>query len=370
MDKDISIYVHIPFCKSKCQYCDFLSFGGEHIYSEEYKESLIKEIYGYSTDRRVKSIFIGGGTPSIMPKGYIASIMKAIYDKYDVLDNAEITLEANPGTICKEKVQEYKQCGINRISMGLQAWQNRLLNYLGRVHTVEEFVENYRLIRACGFENINIDLMFALPTQTLSEWLETLNNVIKLEPEHISCYSLIVEEGTPFYDKYEKGLLPAVDEDLDREMYHSGVDILSRNGYNQYEISNFAKPDRECRHNMVYWHRGDYIGFGLGSAGLVDGVRYNNTRNMEDYIRGITVEEKQALTYEDCMGEFMFLGLRCTDGIDTDVFSKCFGKDIFEVYGEAIQKHISNGLLELKNKNLRLTKRGIDLSNIVFIEFV
>ena len=370
MNRDISVYVHIPFCKSKCQYCDFLSFGGNHTYMEEYKNALIKEIEHFKSDRRVKSIFIGGGTPSIMPEGYISSILKAIQDKFEIHEYAEITLEANPGTLDRDKLSEYKKCGINRISVGLQAWQNRLLKYLGRIHTVEEFIENYRLIRSMGFENVNVDLMFALPTQTVEEWLETINNVIALGPEHISCYSLIIEEGTPFYDKYQNGLLNIIDEDTDRDMYHSAVDILNKSGYNQYEISNFAKNGKECRHNIVYWKRGDYIGFGLGAAGLIDGVRYYNTKNIKYYIKGITTEEKQVLSRDDCMSEFMFLGLRCTEGINTDEFAECFGVDIFEIYGNHIKKHIQGGLLELKNKNIRLTKLGVDLSNIVFVDFI
>lgn len=358
----ISLYIHIPFCKSKCKYCDFLSFPDTK-YINAYKKALLNEINAFDcANDSIKSIFIGGGTPSIIDSNIIAEIMEVI-GKFNTEKNAEITIEANPGTLTEEKLKTYKENGINRISMGLQAWQNSLLKTLGRIHTRESFLESYEL--ACKyFNNINIDLMFSLPDQNYEMWLETLENVTALNPQHISAYSLIVEEGTPFYDME----LNLPDEETDRKMYHSAIKILTEKGYTQYEISNFAKEGFESVHNTVYWQRGNYKGFGLGSASLIDNIRYKNTENIYDYIKGITITENEALTKDDQMAEFMFLGLRMTKGVSISKFKKEFNTDILLKYKSVINKYRS--FIIIDGDNLRLKTDGIDISNMIFSEMI
>lgn len=355
-----SLYIHIPFCKSKCKYCDFLSFPNTE-YINAYKKALLNEINAFDCES-VKSIFIGGGTPSIIDSSIIAEIME-VTGKFNIEKNAEITIETNPGTLTEEKLKTYRESGINRISMGLQAWQNSLLKTLGRIHTRESFLKNYEL--ACKyFNNINIDLMFSLPDQSYEMWLETLENVTALNPQHISAYSLIVEEGTPFYDME----LNLPDEETDRKMYHSAIKFLAEKGYNQYEISNFAKEGFESAHNTVYWQRGNYKGFGLGAASLINNVRYKNTENMTDYIKGITITENEYLTKSDQMAEFMFLGLRMTKGVSISKFKKEFNENILLKYKSVIDKY-SNYII-VEGDNLRLTTEGIDISNIIFSEMI
>ena len=357
----ISLYIHIPFCKSKCKYCDFLSFPKSE-YTNAYKDALLKEINAFDCSDTVKSIFIGGGTPSFIDSSIIAEIMQSL-GKFNISKNAEITIEANPGTLTENKLKTYKQNGINRISMGLQAWQNSLLKTLGRIHTREEFIENYYLTSKY-FDNINTDLMFSLPDQTFEMWLETLENVTALKPKHISAYSLIIEEGTPFFNMD----LNLPDEDTDRKMYHSAIKYLADKGYRQYEISNFAIPGYESVHNTVYWQRGNYKGFGLGSASLIDNVRYKNTENINSYIKGTTITEEEILSKEDAMAEFMFLGLRMTKGISISEFSKEFGIDPLDKYKSVINKY-SNYIIINKDR-LYLTSEGLDISNIIFADML
>lgn len=358
---EISLYIHIPYCKEKCKYCDFLSFkNAENI--NDYKNALIKEINAFDCNKNVKSIFIGGGTPSYINPNIIAEIMDSL-SKFSINKNAEITIEANPGTITEEKLNIYKNAGINRISMGLQAWQNTLLKTLGRIHTKEEFLENYHIVKKY-FDNINLDLMFSLPDQSFDMWAETLENSISLQPNHISAYSLIVEEDTPFYNM--KLNLP--DEKTDRKMYHYTIDFLKSNGYNQYEISNFAKIGKESIHNSVYWQRGNYKGFGLGSASMIDNIRYKNTENLNDYILGISITETDKLTKNDIMEEFMFLGLRMTKGISISNFKRQFGKNIFDVYGNVFKKYANYFIIQ--DDKIALNTFGIDISNVIMSEFL
>lgn len=357
----ISLYIHIPFCKSKCKYCDFLSFSDTE-YVNAYKGALIDEINAFDCKDSIKSIFIGGGTPSIIESHIIEEIMKSL-GKYNIEKGTEITIEANPGTITEEKLKVYKGLGINRISMGLQAWQNSLLKILGRVHTREEFLNNYELAEKY-FSNINIDLMFSLPDQTYEMWIETLENVTDLNPRHISAYSLIVEEGTPFYNME----LNLPDEETDRKMYHRAIECLAEKGYNQYEISNFAKKGYESMHNSVYWQRGNYKGFGLGSASLINNVRYKNTESIKDYIMGDTITEVEELTKEDAMAEFMFLGLRMTKGVSISGFYNEFKTDMLLKYSEVINKYKDYIIIE--GDNLYLTRDGIDISNMIFSEMI
>ena len=373
--REIGLYIHIPFCKRKCYYCDFNSYAGYDYLFDDYIRSLLMEIESNSTkDYNVVSVYIGGGTPNLLPPSYIEKILKSVFKNYKILDGCEITIEMNPGLITEEKLKIYKDNGINRVSIGLQAFQNRLLKYIGRIHTVEEFFGNYELVKKF-FDNINIDLMYALPTQTFKEWQETLKEVVKLQPTHVSTYSLILEPNTSFYRLYEKGQLPIVDEEEELKMYHWGIEFLKEKGYHHYEISNFALPTFECRHNILYWECKNYLGFGAGAHSYMADVRYSNIENIKDYIKSIlerksAVKEKIKLTKQDRMAEFMFLGMRMTKGVCDKDFKKRFGISLFEIYKKVIQKYLKEGLIEIDNECVKLTERGIDVSNVIFEEFL
>ena len=373
--REIGLYIHIPFCKRKCYYCDFNSYAGYDYLFDDYIRALLIEIESNSTkDYNVVSVYIGGGTPNLLPPSYIEKILKSVFKNYKILDGCEITIEMNPGLITEEKLKIYKDNGINRVSIGLQAFQNRLLKYIGRIHTVEEFFGNYELVKKF-FDNINIDLMYALPTQTFKEWQETLKEVVKLQPTHVSTYSLILEPNTSFYRLYEKGQLPIVDEEEELKMYHWGIEFLKEKGYHHYEISNFALPTFECRHNILYWECKNYLGFGAGAHSYMADVRYSNIENIKDYIKSIlerksAVKEKIKLTKQDRMAEFMFLGMRMTKGVCDKDFKKRFGISLFEIYKKVIQKYLKEGLIEIDNECVKLTERGIDVSNVIFEEFL
>ncbi len=373
--REIGLYIHIPFCKRKCYYCDFNSYAGYDYLFDDYIRALLMEIESNSTkDYNVVSVYIGGGTPNLLPPSYIEKILKSVFKNYKILDGCEITIEMNPGLITEEKLKIYKGSGINRVSIGLQAFQNRLLKYIGRIHTVEEFFGNYELVKKF-FDNINIDLMYALPTQTFKEWQETLKEVVKLQPTHVSTYSLILEPNTSFYRLYEKGQLPIVDEEEELKMYHWGIEFLKEKGYHHYEISNFALPTFECRHNILYWECKNYLGFGAEAHSYMEDVRYSNIENIKDYIKSIlerksAVKEKIKLAKEDRMAEFMFLGMRMTKGVCDKDFKKRFGISLFEFYKKVIQKYLNEGLIEIDNECAKLTERGIDVSNVIFEEFL
>lgn len=372
MKNKSGIYIHIPFCKEKCYYCDFLSFKEKEPYFEKYKDMLINEINNsiYLSNSEIKSIFIGGGTPSIIPKVYIYEILNTLYKKFKIEKNAEITIEVNPGTVDIDKILFYKKIGINRISIGLQAWQNSLLKKIGRIHNLNDFVSNYNNIRSAGFENVNVDLMFSLPSQTIEQWEETIENIILLKPEHISAYSLIVEESTPIYDMYKKNKYIQTSDEDDRNMYYKACDKLKNAGYKHYEISNFALDGFECRHNIIYWKREDYIGFGVSAHSFINNLRFNNTYNLTQYLNGNNKIQKEYINDFDAYAEFMFLGLRMIDGISIKKFEENFNKSIFEVYGTQLKKLHKNKLININKDYIMLTKKGIDLSNMVFIEFL
>ena len=382
---NIGIYIHIPFCKTRCGYCDFLTFdcGSEH-YSP-YKNALVKEMQAYKAlkDYRITSIFIGGGTPTILPPNFIKEILSAV-GKYNIAANAEITVESNPGTLSPDMLRTLKNSGVNRLSMGLQAWQNPLLKKIGRNHKLQDFLKNYNHARRLGFKNINVDLIFSLPyinseKAAFKYWVETLRNVAELSPEHISVYSLIIEENTPFFEEYEKGNLIPQSQESDRRMYNFAINYLSKKGYTHYEISNFAKEGKDCKHNMNYWQRGEYISFGLGASSFVNGQRTRNITDIKKYIKVLNdpnyeptqmIEESVEITLKDAMSEFMYLGLRCTEGISPKEFERSFGTPLHRVFGEYIQKNIANGLLYHKNGKIALTKQGINISNRVMSDFL
>lgn len=373
MKQEISLYIHIPFCVRKCLYCDFPSFSGMDGMFEDYVRRLCREMGEAAPSFQgigVKSVFFGGGTPSILPPALMGRIMDKIMSAYDVNSDAEISMEANPGTLDAAKLREYKSMYFNRLSMGLQAWQDRLLERLGRIHRVGEFEDNFLQARDSGFKNINVDLMFSLPGQTMDDWQETLEKVIRLDPEHISAYSLIIEEETPFFDMYEKGQITETDENTDRRMYYLAKEMLSDKGFRQYEISNFAKDGFECRHNITYWRTEEYRGFGLGAHSYVDGTRFHNSADMKEYMAGGGRLDMEKLTPEEMQEEFMFMGLRMNEGISREEFLKRFKTDITSVYGQEISELISEGLLTENKGRISLTDRGIDVSNQVFEKFI
>lgn len=367
---ELELYLHIPFCVKKCAYCDFLSAPADESVRAGYVEALKGEIRrqkALGADRKVTSVFIGGGTPSILEGTQTAELLESVYDSFRIDTHAEITIECNPGTLTKYKLSCYRRQGVNRLSIGLQSTDNRELKMLGRIHTYEEFLESFSLARETGFGNLNVDLMSALPGQTRESWQKTLKQVLALKPEHISAYSLIVEEGTPFYERFGPGageeyLLP--DEDTERQMYYDTRDMLKAEGYERYEISNYARPGFACRHNLGYWERREYLGLGLGASSLIGGVRYQNHRKLSAYLAGdYSHEEVQRLTRKEIQEETMFLGLRKTEGVPlTEELSKAY-KEVFP----GLERQ---GLLLRENGRVRLTDLGIDVSNYVLAEFL
>ena len=378
---DLELYIHIPFCIKKCNYCDFLSFPSNEERREIYVQSLINEIEqtGKLLDKdayAVRSIFIGGGTPSLLSGKQIERIMLAVRNAFFIMEEAEITMETNPGTLTKENVFSYKKAGVNRFSMGLQSADDACLHLLGRIHTWEEFLKSYELARKAGFENINVDLMSGLPGQTVSIYRRTLEKVMALQPEHISAYSLILEEGTPFGESEEiQKKIP--DEETDREMYQLTKEVLAENGYERYEISNYARKGKECIHNLGYWSGIPYLGFGLGASSYFEGTRFSNEKNLEKYQKKPYVpfmmrEDYTVLSEKDEIEEFMFLGLRMCCGVSRKAFYKRFGIELQELYQDALNRLFRQKLLaEDKNHDrIYLTDLGIDISNTVLAEFL
>ncbi len=418
----LELYIHIPFCVRKCAYCDFLSFPSGEEERERYVERLTEEIEeagAVSEGYVATAIFFGGGTPSVLTPKQTERILNAVKKSFYVAEDAEITTEVNPGTADREKLEAWRQAGINRLSFGLQSTENRELQYLGRIHTMEDFLESYRAAREAGFENINIDLMSALPGQTVSSWEKTLRTVVSLQPEHISAYSLIIEEGTPFCQMFgedgdaaeEKkrrqslGIPELPDEDAERRMYYDTERILGEAGYHRYEISNYAKPGYECRHNKGYWTGTEYLGLGLGASSYINirrekgeaakisasGKESGDRRQLErssnvrdfkmylsltrdDFRAGRQIEERALLTNQAMMEEFMFLGLRLTEGISEMEFFRRFSCTLETVYGDVLEKLAGQELMERYEREgaafWRLTKRGIDVSNCVLAEFL
>ena len=371
--KPLELYIHIPFCVKKCDYCDFLSGPAGKERQQEYFQALEREIAAVPdfSDREITTVFIGGGTPSVPDPSLVGEMLDQIRNKFFMAPDAEITIEANPGTLYKEKLQEYRKHGVNRLSLGLQSPQNRELKILGRIHTWEEFLESFFMAREAGFSNINIDLMSAIPDQTYEGWIHNLRTVAGLDPEHISAYSLIIEEGTPFASR----TLNLPDEDAEYNMYEATAQILREYGFEQYEISNYAKKGRECRHNVGYWIRQDYLGFGLGASSLYGKERFANTQDMKKYLENSRTPEKirekePPLTREDEMAEFMFLGLRMTRGISKAEFERQFGSEIDAIYGDVLRKYKSMGLLLEENGRIFLSRDGIHVSNSVMADFL
>ncbi|MGU8377800.1 radical SAM family heme chaperone HemW [Clostridium perfringens] len=373
----ISLYIHIPFCAQKCLYCDFPSFARKDHLRKAYIEALNKEIISLRekyNNIEINTIFIGGGTPSVLESDELECLLKEVA-KLNMAKDVEYSMECNPGNLTEEKLEVMKKYGVNRISMGLQAKQDNLLKGLGRIHNYKIFKENFLLAKKVGFNNINVDLMFGLPNQRLNEWEETLREIISLEPAHISAYSLIIEEGTAFYNLYENDKLKLPTEEEERKMYHLAKKILEENGFNQYEISNYAKERKECRHNLAYWNMDNWIGVGSAAASYINGKRIKNISSVEEYInsineKGEAVEEIINNSKNDNIEEFMFMGLRKINGIDENEFKKRFSMNINDVYGEILNKYIDEGLLIRESGRIFLSEKGIEISNIIMADFL
>ncbi|HBF2825827.1 radical SAM family heme chaperone HemW [Clostridioides difficile] len=389
----LGLYVHIPFCVKKCKYCDFNSYKMDIDSKKRYIEDLKIEMELYSNklykDNRYKnkeccslnkndkitSIFVGGGTPSILTSDEIREVFISIKEMFDIDENAEITIECNPGTLTLEKLKTMKEIGINRLSIGLQAIQEKHLNFIGRIHTYEEFEKNYKDALSVGFKNINIDLMYSLPNQTLCDWKETLEKVVHLNPTHISAYSLILEEGTELYNMYESNKFELIDENVDIEMYEYTINYLKSKGYNQYEISNYSKEGYNCEHNILYWECEHYIGIGAGASGYINENRYNNVESLEDYHLSLVkrekpIQENEILSEKDMIEEKIFMGLRMNKGIKFEDFKKKFGIDFREKYNKQIEMLLARKLINQSFEGIQLTQKGREISNSVFIEFM
>lgn len=380
--KELGIYVHIPFCKQKCYYCDFISYANKEEKTKEYVKCIQKEIEieskKYSKDEyEITTIYLGGGTPSYISALYIENIINVIKLNYNVKDNAEITIEINPGTVNEEKILIYEKIGINRVSIGLQTTNDKLLKQIGRIHTYEEFLNCYKLVSKSKIDNINVDLMLALPNQTIEDLEESLQKVINLKPNHISLYSLILEEGTKLEKMVSENIVKLPEEDMEREMYWKTKRILEKNGYNHYEISNFAKEGYKSKHNMNCWNQKEYLGFGVAAHSYVNRKRYCNINNIEEYVSNIkkgkiennrTVCEIQNTIDEQ--KEFMMLGLRKIDGIDIQEFKNKFVENPIYVFHKELEKLVNEDLVEIDLDKIKLTNKGLDFANLVWEKFV
>lgn len=387
--KNVGIYVHIPFCKQKCRYCDFKSYVGKEDKIEEYIKWIKYELAEIGTGNRldyeshldklaiINTIYIGGGTPSLIDSKYIKEIMETIKANYTLEKEVETTIEVNPGMVTENKLQDYIECGINRISIGLQSSKEDLLKQLGRIHTYEEFEQAFQLARKVGFKNINVDLMIGLPNQAIQDVEESIEKIIEHHPEHISVYSLIVEEGTPIYDdiKNKKIILP--EDELERKMYWQVKQRLEKSGYIHYEISNFAKQDYESKHNMNCWNQEEYIGVGVAAHSYTNNVRYSNIDSIEEYIKNYQLEkEEDNLIFHEKqnknnkMKEYMLLGLRKLQGVQIQEFKRKFRGNPIYLYHKQLEELVSKELVEVDGDTIKLTNKGLDLANLVWKEFV
>ena len=378
--KNIGIYIHIPFCKRKCFYCDFCSFETNANLYKEYVDCLIEEIKNCNVDNKevlIKTIYIGGGTPSIIDEKYIELIISALKDKFNFGKKCEMTIEVNPGTANIDKLKKYKEIGINRLSIGLQTTNDRLLNLIGRIHNFSEFENVYDIARSVGFENVNVDLMIGLPTQTIDDVVESLDKIIKKNPEHISVYSLILEEGTKLEKMVKNRKIAVLEDELERDMYWTVKRTLEQNGYNHYEISNFAKSGFESKHNTDCWKQHEYLGFGLSAHSYFNDIRYSNICDISKYISNIknrdfekNVEINEIQDVKSKENEFIILGLRMLKGVNIDSFYKIFNEKPTKMYAKQIEKLTNQGLIKIENGNIKLTDKGIDFANMVWSEFI
>ncbi|MGN0801629.1 MAG: radical SAM family heme chaperone HemW [Candidatus Faecivicinus sp.] len=371
--KPLALYVHIPFCRSKCVYCDFASYPGRESCMGEYLDALIEELRGWRgalSGHEVRTVFIGGGTPSLLDGESVARLMDGVRSCVRVCEGAEITMEANPGTLDARRLAAYRGAGINRLSLGAQSMDDGLLRRLGRIHTADEVREAVDMAREAGFRNLSLDLMYGLPGQTQGAWLETLEAAIRLEPEHLSAYSLIVEEGTPLFDRVRRGAVSVPGDDDVIEFQRAALDRLEAAGYHRYEISNFARPGFECRHNIVYWLRGEYLGVGCAAHSLLDGVRFENPRDLDEYLAGVRRKEQVRLTARDEMEEALMLSTRMVRGMDLAEYRRAFGVDFERAHEKTLARLAGLGLVKIEDGFLRLTRSGLELQNAVVVELL
>lgn len=370
-DKEIGVYVHIPFCKRKCYYCDFISFCEKDELQEKYINTVIQEIedfFNLNKNVKIKTIYIGGGTPSFIDGKYIEKIMN-IFNKENVV---EATIEVNPGSASLEKLKKYKECGINRLSIGLQSTEDRLLKKIGRIHNYNDFLATYNLAREVGFDNINVDLMIGLPGQTIEDVKSSLNKVIDLNPSHISVYSLIVEENTIIYNLIEQNKIVLPDEELERNMYWYVKNYLELGGYEHYEISNFAKNEKKSLHNLDCWNQKEYVGFGVSAHSYLNRKRFCNIGVLEEYIKDFknTKEVQEVQSFYETKQEYMLLGLRKIKGVCISDFKNKFGENPIFLFKNELNKLIEEDLLEITTNNIKLTNKGLNFANLVWEEFV
>lgn len=380
--KELGIYIHMPFCKQKCYYCDFISYANKEKSAKKYANCIIKEFNSYNLNEyNITTIYIGGGTPSFIDSNLINKIVEQLRIKLKnnitKFENIEITIEANPGTITLDKLKQYKESGINRISIGLQSTNDELLKEIGRIHSYQEFLDAYKIVREVGFENINVDLMLGLPNQTIQDLKDSIEKVTDLNPEHISVYSLILEENTKLEKMINEGILKLPEEELERQMYWYVKNMLELKGYNQYEISNFSKKGEESKHNLNCWEQKEYIGLGVAAHSYIDMKRYSNTENIEEYIKNIedgNVKKNKNLheeqTIEDAKKEYMMLGLRKIDGVSITKFEEKYNENPIYLFKNELDKLVKENLIEVDLDNIRLTNKGLDFANLVFEEFI
>lgn len=369
----LGLYVHIPYCVRKCNYCDFCSFpNSDGDVPEEYLDRLIDEIYSYKAQSRYRlsTIYFGGGTPSLLSPGQMGRIMQTVNDVFDISSSAEVTMEANPGTLDEEKASEYRKLGFNRISIGLQSIHDIEMKKLGRIHNFDEFLTSYNILRTAGFNNINVDLMYGIPHQTLDSFSKTLDTVVRLSPDHISCYGLIVEAGTPFYD--ERDTLPVPSSDTECDMYYMAAKKLYESGYSHYEISNYSKPGFESKHNMLYWNTDEYIGVGLSAHSYFKGKRSCNTSDIGVYLRqsGICHIEEVVPDNEDKRYEYAMLNLRLKEGFSLSEYQNLFGISFTEGKGDILSRFSDLGLIDVEDDRIRLTEKGFYVSNAILVEIL
>ncbi len=360
------LYIHIPFCIKKCRYCDFISYPSCEGFFDSYIDAVLDEATKYKS-LTFDTVFIGGGTPTVLSPSQLSKLLSGIKSLINIKDGAEFSIEANPKTLTEEKLLVLSENGVNRISIGVQSFSDSELKFLGRIHSAEDAIKTISLAKKY-FNNINIDLMFALPNQTKEDVLHSLNTALSLKPSHLSCYSLIIEEGTPIFEEFENGTLIPQDEDTDRDNFKAICDTLRENGFLRYEISNFALSGFECKHNLKYWDCDEYIGIGVGAHSYYNGKRFYNTSDLDAYLKGSFSEDELTLSDADMMSEFMIMGLRKTSGIKISEFKKRFSKNPSDVYNT--EKFEKCGLIINDGENLYFSERGLDVSNSILCEFV
>lgn len=372
--REFSIYIHIPFCEKKCNYCDFISFKKDEELIKTYMKALEREIKSYKDllkNYKVETVFIGGGTPSLLSEKQLESLMSQLYKNFNMEDVKEITIEANPGTLNLDKIRSFEESTINRISLGAQSFDDELLRYIGRTHNSRDIYKGVELIKNSKISSINLDLIFGLPYQSYNMALESIKEAIKLDVDHISHYGLILEGGTPMHKEYLNGNIELMNDELDRRIYHSTRKLLLDNNYRHYEISNFAKENHESKHNLVYWNIKPYIGLGIGSHSNFEGKRFSNTTDLKKYLKSKDniIENIEEISKEEEIVEYTIMGFRKIKGISLLEFKKRFKENFEEIYEKEIKKNLKYGLIENINGYLRLTERGLDLSNQVELDF-